>query len=103
MFISLAGNERDADMNKAYKTTRIEGADFNTSFLTLKEIIRALETCGSMTHILFRGSKLNQVPKENFVGENLRIVMVVWVVHECQIAITLLIPCVMLIELKKAI
>ena len=76
MFISLAGNERDTDMNKAYKTTRIEGADFNTSFLTLKEIIRALATCGSMTHIPFRGSKLNQVPKESFVGENLRIVMI---------------------------
>ena len=76
MFISLAGNERDADMNKACKTTRIEGADFNTSFLTLKGIIRALATCGSMTHIPFRGSNLNQVPNESFVGENLRIVMV---------------------------
>ena len=76
MSISLAGNERDADMNKACRTPRIESADFNTSFFTLKGIIRALATCGSMTHIPFRGSNLNQVPNESFVGENLRIVMV---------------------------
>jgi len=75
-FIDLAGSERGADTNKACKTTRIEGADINTSLLALKEVIRALATGGSMTHIPFRGSKLTQVLKESFVGENSRTVMV---------------------------
>ena len=51
IIISLAGNERDANMNKAYKTTRIEGADFNTTFLVVKYFIGALATCGFMMHI----------------------------------------------------
>jgi kinesin family protein 2/24 len=42
----------------------------------LKEVIRALATGGSMTHIPFRGSKLTQVLKDSFVGENSRCCMV---------------------------
>ena len=75
-FIDLAGSERGADTNQASRTTRLEGADINTSLLALKEVIRALATGDSMTHIPFRGSKLTQVLKESFIGKNSRTVMV---------------------------
>ena len=75
-FIDLAGSERGADTNKASRTTRLEGADINQSLLALKEVIRALATGDSLTHIPFRGSKLTQVLKESFVGKNSRTVMV---------------------------
>mmetsp|Transcript_14107 Transcript_14107/g.19702 ORF Transcript_14107/g.19702 Transcript_14107/m.19702 type:complete len:1489 (-) Transcript_14107:919-5385(-) len=75
-FIDLAGSERGADTNKASRTTRLEGAEINTSLLALKEVIRALATGDSMKHIPFRGSKLTQVLKESFVGKNSRTVMV---------------------------
>mmetsp|Transcript_27767 Transcript_27767/g.65252 ORF Transcript_27767/g.65252 Transcript_27767/m.65252 type:complete len:791 (+) Transcript_27767:816-3188(+) len=75
-FIDLAGNERGADTSNAKKATRLEGAEINTSLLALKEVIRALATGGSMTHIPFRGSKLTQVLKDSFVGKNSRCCMV---------------------------
>ena len=75
-FIDLAGNERGADTSNASKATRLEGAEINTSLLALKEVIRALATGGSMTHIPFRGSKLTQVLKDSFVGDNSRCCMV---------------------------
>lgn len=75
-FIDLAGSERGADTSNASKATRLEGAEINTSLLALKEVIRALATGGSMTHIPFRGSKLTQVLKDSFVGENARCCMV---------------------------
>jgi len=75
-FIDLAGSERGADTAKACRTTRLEGAEINTSLLALKEVIRALATGDSMAHIPFRGSKLTQVLKESFVGKYSRSVMV---------------------------
>ena len=75
-FIDLAGSERGADTSSASRATRLEGADINTSLLALKEVIRALATGGSMTHIPFRGSKLTQVLKDSFVGDNSRCCMV---------------------------
>jgi kinesin family protein 2/24 len=75
-FIDLAGSERGADTSNASKATRLEGADINTSLLALKEVIRALATGGSLTHIPFRGSKLTQVLKDSFVGENARCCMI---------------------------
>jgi kinesin family protein 2/24 len=75
-FIDLAGSERGADTAKSSRATRLEGAEINTSLLALKEVIRALATGDSMSHIPFRGSKLTQVLKESFVGENARSVMV---------------------------
>jgi kinesin family member 2/24 len=75
-FIDLAGNERGADTYCADRATRMEGAEINTSLLALKEVIRALATGGSMTHVPFRGSKLTQVLKESFVGNNCRSVMI---------------------------
>lgn len=75
-FIDLAGSERGADTAKASRATRLEGAEINTSLLALKEVIRALATGDSMAHIPFRGSKLTQVLKESFVGENACSVMI---------------------------
>jgi len=75
-FIDLAGSERGADTSQASRTTRLEGAEINTSLLALKEVIRALATGDSLTHVPFRGSKLTQVLKEGFVGKNSRTVMV---------------------------
>ena len=75
-FIDLAGSERGADTSKESRATRLEGAEINTSLLALKEVIRALATGDSMSHIPFRGSKLTQVLKESFVGKNSRSVMV---------------------------
>jgi len=75
-FIDLAGSERGADTSQASRTTRLEGAEINTSLLALKEVIRALATGDSMTHVPFRGSKLTQVLKEGFIGKNSRTVMV---------------------------
>ena len=70
MLIHLAENERGAETNKACKITRIKGTDINTSLLAQKELIRALVTGGSMTHLPFRGSKFTQVLKEIFVINN---------------------------------
>ena len=75
-FIDLAGSERGADTSQASRATRLEGAEINTSLLALKEVIRALATGDSLAHIPFRGSKLTQVLKESFVGENSRSVMI---------------------------
>jgi kinesin family protein 2/24 len=75
-FIDLAGSERGADTSSSSLATRLEGAEINTSLLALKEVIRALATGGSMTHIPFRGSKLTQVLKDSFVGQNSRCCMV---------------------------
>lgn len=74
--VDLAGSERGADTSQACRTTRMEGAEINTSLLSLKEVIRALATGSSMKRIPFRGSKLTQVLKESFVGKNSRTVMV---------------------------
>lgn len=72
----MAGSERGVDTNKASRTTRLEGAEINTSLLALKEVIRALAVGDSAQHIPFRGSKLTQVLKESFVGENCKAVMI---------------------------
>ena len=74
--IDLAGSERGADTSAACRTTRIEGAEINTSLLALKEVIRALAKGDSISHVPFRGSKLTQVLKESFVGSNCRSVMI---------------------------
>jgi kinesin family protein 2/24 len=75
-FIDLAGSERGADTSSSSRATRLEGAEINTSLLALKEVIRALASGDSLAHIPFRGSKLTQVLKESFIGENNRSVMI---------------------------
>jgi kinesin family member 2/24 len=74
--IDLAGSERGADTSTASRATRLEGAEINTSLLALKEVIRALATGDTWTHVPFRGSKLTQVLKQSFVGQNCRSVMI---------------------------
>lgn len=75
-FIDLAGSERGADTAASSRATRLEGAEINSSLLALKEVIRALASGDSLTHVPFRGSKLTQVLKESFVGDNCRSVMI---------------------------
>ncbi|KAH8018706.1 hypothetical protein HPB51_010538 [Rhipicephalus microplus] len=72
--IDLAGNERGADTSTAYRQTRMKGVDINKSLLALKECIRVLGRRGS--HLPFRASKLTQVLRDSFVGENSRTCMI---------------------------
>lgn len=72
--IDLAGNERGADTSSANRQTRMEGAEINKSLLALKECIRALGRKG--THLPFRASKLTQVLRDSFIGENSKTCMV---------------------------
>merc|ERR1712209_196144 len=72
--IDLAGNERGADTSSANRQTRMEGAEINKSLLALKECIRALGRKGA--HLPFRASKLTQVLRDSFIGENARTCMI---------------------------
>ncbi|NXK56632.1 KIF2A protein, partial [Chauna torquata] len=72
--IDLAGNEKGADISTADRQTRLEGADINKSLLALKECIRALGR--SKAHAPFRSSKLTQVLRDSFTGENSRTCMI---------------------------
>ena len=73
-FIDLAGSERGADTVDQDKQTRIDGAEINKSLLALKECIRALDQ--QLDHTPFRGSKLTQVLKDSFVGQNCMTLMI---------------------------
>jgi hypothetical protein len=73
-FIDLAGSERGADTFDNDRQTRLEGAEINKSLLALKECIRALD--GDARHVPFRGSKLTEVLRDSFIGEQARTVMI---------------------------
>lgn len=75
--IDLAGNERGKDTQSSNRQTRMEGAEINKSLLALKECIRSL---GHRTaHVPFRASKLTQVLRDSFIGDNTRTCMIAMV------------------------
>lgn len=75
--IDLAGNERGADISTADRQTALEEADINKSLLALKECMRALGH--NRAHTPFRASKLSQVLRDSFIGENSCTCMIVTV------------------------
>ncbi|KAF7476234.1 kinesin protein KIF2B-like [Marmota monax] len=72
--VDLAGNERGADTAKANRKRQLEGAEINKSLLALKECIRALGQ--NKPHTPFRASKLTQVLRDSFKGQNSSICMI---------------------------
>uniref|UniRef100_T1J371 Kinesin-like protein n=1 Tax=Strigamia maritima TaxID=126957 RepID=T1J371_STRMM len=73
--IDLAGNERGAaDTTCSNHKRRIEGSEINKSLLALKECVRALGRKGS--YLPFRASKLTQVLRDSFIGDNIATCMI---------------------------
>jgi hypothetical protein len=66
LLVDLAGSEKAQDSQSNIKQRRIEGAEINTSLLSLKEWIRSMDS--GKKHIPFRQSKLTMVLRDSFIG-----------------------------------
>jgi len=69
--VDLAGSERGSDTRSHNFQRRSESADINTSLLSLKECIRALDKnnqTGKPGHVPYRGSKLTLLLKDCFTS-----------------------------------
>ncbi|KAI1888661.1 hypothetical protein AGOR_G00187440 [Albula goreensis] len=75
--VDLAGNERGTDVSSNDRQIFMETSEINRSLLALKECIRSLGK--NSDHIPFRMSKLTQVLRDSFIGENSRTCMIAMV------------------------
>ena len=78
LLVDLAGSERACDTQSNNKERRAEGAEINTSLLSLKECIRAMDQKTGHGHVPFRQNKLTMVLRESFMGgfDKSRIIMI---------------------------
>lgn len=75
--VDLAGSERGTDTKSHNQQRRAESADINTSLLSLKECIRALDmNKKGAKHVPYRGSKLTLILKDCFTSEKARTTMI---------------------------
>jgi kinesin family member 2/24 len=92
--VDLAGSERGTDTKSHNQQRRVESADINTSLLTLKECIRALDTMNKkgitkpsqngtypqaqqhQHHVPYRGSKLTLILKDCFTSDQAMTTMI---------------------------
>lgn len=85
--VDLAGSERGTDTKSHNQQRRAESADINTSLLSLKECIRALDinkkqssstsasNCNK-SHVPYRGSKLTLILKDCFTSDQAMTTMI---------------------------
>lgn len=68
--VDLAGSERGSDTKSHNAQRRAESAEINTSLLSLKECIRALDrNAKGAKHVPYRGSKLTLILKDCFTSD----------------------------------